>query len=50
MDQYKFDNLVYGKIYQWDIVPDNKFHGANMGPTWVLSAPDGSHEPCYKGT
>ena len=22
---------------------DNKVHGANMGPTWVLSAPDGSH-------
>ena len=21
--------------------PDSKFHGANMGPTWVLSAPDG---------
>ena len=23
--------------------PDNKVHGANMGPTWVLSAPGGSH-------
>ena len=23
--------------------PDNKVHGANMGPTWVLSAPDGPH-------
>ena len=23
--------------------PDSKVHGANMGPTWVLSAPDGSH-------
>ena len=23
--------------------PDNKFHGANMGPTWVMSAPDGLH-------
>ena len=23
--------------------PDSKVHGANMGPTWVLSAPDG---PC----
>ena len=21
--------------------PDSKFHGANMGPTWVLSAPGG---------
>ena len=24
-------------------IPNSKFHGANMGPTWVLSAPDGSH-------
>ena len=23
--------------------PDNKVHWANMGPTWVLSAPVGSH-------
>ena len=23
--------------------PDRKVHGANMGPTWVLSAPDGPH-------
>ena len=23
--------------------PDNKVYGANMGPTWVLSAPDGPH-------
>ena len=23
--------------------PDNKVHRANMGPTWVLSAPDGPH-------
>ena len=26
-----------------DACPDNKVHGANMGPTWVLLAPDGSH-------
>ena len=25
------------------IFPDSKFHGANMGNTWVLSAPDGPH-------
>ena len=24
-------------------VPDHKVHGANMAPTWVLSAPDGPH-------
>ena len=23
--------------------PDNKVHGVNMGPTWVLSAQDGPH-------
>ena len=23
--------------------PDSKVYGANMGPTWVLSAPDGPH-------
>ena len=23
--------------------PDSKVHGANMGPTWNLSAPDGPH-------
>ena len=23
--------------------PDSKVHGAIMGPTWVLSAPDGPH-------
>ena len=25
------------------VVPDTKVHGANMGPTWALSAPDGTH-------
>ena len=29
--------------------PDSKVHGANMGPTWVLSAPDGPHVPCSQG-
>ena len=24
-----------------DHIPDSKGHGTNMGPTWVLSAPDG---------
>ena len=24
-------------------IPNNMIHGANMGPTWVLSAPDGPH-------
>ena len=34
--------------------PDNKVHGANMGPTWVLSgprwAPCWPHEPRYQGS
>ena len=30
--------------------PDSKVHRANMGPTWVLLAPDGPHVPCYQGT
>ena len=25
------------------VIRDSKVHGANMGPTWVLSAPGGSH-------
>ena len=25
------------------VLPDSKIHGANMGPNWVLSAPDGPH-------
>ena len=25
------------------VIPDSKVHGANMGPTWVLLAPDGPH-------
>ena len=24
-------------------IPDSKVHGANMGPTWVMSAPGGPH-------
>ena len=24
-------------------IPESKVYGANMGPTWVLSAPDGPH-------
>ena len=27
----------------FDTLLDSKVHGANMGPTWVLSAPDGPH-------
>ena len=27
--------------------PDSNVHGANMGPTWVLSAPDGPNVFCH---
>ena len=41
----------YCEIFYWNIYwywlsyryPDNKVHGANMGPIWVLSAPNGPH-------
>ena len=29
-------------------LPDSKVHGTNMGPTWVLSAPDGPHVGAMK--
>ena len=38
--------LASGHLLQtWRVhtVPDSKVHGANMGPAWVLSAPDGPH-------
>ena len=35
--------LTLKKIGLYQIVPDSTVHGANMGPTWVLSAPDGPH-------
>ena len=28
---------------RWRDIPDSKVYGANMGPTWALSAPDGPH-------
>ena len=31
------------KMLPFDVIPDSKVRGANMGPTWVLSAPDGPH-------
>ena len=35
---FKFITLTYNEAF-----PDSKVHGANMGPTWILSAPDGPH-------
>ena len=25
------------------MIPDNKVHGAHVGPTWAMSAPDGPY-------
>ena len=33
----------YVQIQLIDLYLDSKVHGANMGPTWALSAPDGPH-------
>ena len=34
---------VIGLLDQTCVASDSKVHGANMGPTWVLSAPNGPH-------
>ena len=31
------------KLHNSSQEPDNNFHGAHLGPTWVLSAPGGPH-------
>ena len=33
--------LWWSEAYR--VVPDNKVHGANMGPTWGREDPGGSH-------
>ena len=47
---FKWSTLMSGtaEIYLIDvkhsyIYPDSKVHGADMGPTWLLSDPDGSN-------
>ena len=35
-------DFLFIESFMWHI-PDSQVHGANMGPTWVLSAPDGLH-------
>ena len=41
MDQKLQKIDIYVNVVGSD--PDSKVHGANMGPTWVPSAPDGLH-------
>ena len=35
--------ICVGQVTMLYGIPDEKVHGANMGLTWVLSAPGGSH-------
>ena len=44
------ESLIWWQRHHQSTDPDNKVHGANMEPTWVLPAPDGPHEPCYLGS
>ena len=39
----KNSKLCFLAICEGIYSPDSKVHGANMGPTWVLLAPDGPH-------
>ena len=41
--------ILFYTLFSWNY-PDNKIHGADMGPTWVISAPDWPHEPCWQCT
>ena len=38
-------NIKLNTMLHWENRnnPDSKIHGANMGPTWILSAQDGPH-------
>ena len=42
MYAHTYTQITYIQRIQKNI-PDSKVHGANMGPTWVLPAPDGPH-------
>ena len=39
----KTESVVHPGSSRMANCPDSKVHGANIGPTWVLSAPDGPH-------
>ena len=43
-DTYYNDKVVHNRLSLTKAnYPESKVHGTNMGPTWVLSAPDGPH-------
>ena len=37
------NNPLFESVMAWCIYPDNKLHGANMGPTWGRQDPGGPH-------
>ena len=43
MSSLQTNNVPVGFDFLTQTLPDSEVHGANMGPTWVLSAPDGPH-------
>ena len=50
--ELKTESLLYGCVSMaqnqcLDKYPESKVHMANMGPTWVLSAPDGPMLPLW---
>ena len=38
-----YQSNCYAASLKCNTYPHNKVHGANIGPIWVLSAPDGPH-------
>ena len=42
-DVTTFNDIAVCLLSLTFVCPDSKVHGDNMGPTWVLLAPDGSH-------
>ena len=43
LNYYSHFDVVWSQRRLEHVDPDSKVHGANMGPTWVLLAPDGPH-------
>ena len=43
MNQFKLATIIVFLALGNTHLPGSKVYGANMGPTWVLSAPDGPH-------
>ena len=43
INRYFFDVDGLFSVIGIHVYPDSKIHGANIGPTWVLSAPRGPH-------